>query len=85
VEIHIELEVPDHFSDRQVIDAVAKVPSPFRETLILADVREFSYQEIASMIGVPIGTVMSRLNRGRKLLRESLSAIAVARGLGGKR
>jgi RNA polymerase sigma-70 factor (ECF subfamily) len=85
VEIPIELEVPDHLSDRQVIDAVAKVPPPFRETLILAEVREFSYQEIALMIGIPIGTVMSRLSRGRKLLREGLSAIATERGLGGKR
>jgi RNA polymerase sigma-70 factor, ECF subfamily len=84
-EIPVEIEVPDHLSDRQVVDAVAKLPSPFRETLILADVSEFSYHEIASMIGIPIGTVMSRLSRGRKLLRESLSALAAERGLGVKK
>jgi len=82
VDIPTEVQVPDHMSDRQVTDAVAKVPSPFRETLVLADVRDFSYQEIAGMLGVPIGTVMSRLSRGRKLLRESLAALAAERGLG---
>src|SRR5277367_2491747 len=46
VDISVEVHVPDHLSDRQVTDAVAKVPSPFRETLVLADVRDFSYQEI---------------------------------------
>lgn len=84
-EIPVEIEVPDHLSDRQVVNAVANVPAPFRETLILADIREFSYQEIADMTGAPIGTVMSRLSRGRKLLREGLSAVATERGLGGKK
>ena len=84
-EFPVELEIPDHLSDRQVVDAVARVPAPFREALILADVREFSYQEIASMTGVPIGTVMSRLSRARKLLRERLSAVARERGLGRKK
>jgi RNA polymerase sigma-70 factor, ECF subfamily len=75
-DIPVEVKVPDHLSDRQVVDAVSKVPSPYRETLMLADVREFRYQEIADMLGVPIGTVMSRLSRARKLLREQLSGIA---------
>jgi RNA polymerase sigma-70 factor (ECF subfamily) len=46
-------------------------------------VRGFSYQEIAGMTGAPIGTVMSRLSRGRRLLREGLAAVAEERGLGG--
>ena len=82
-EIAVEVEVPDYLSDRQVVQAVANVPPPFREALILADVRGFSYQEIAGMTGAPIGTVMSRLSRGRKLLREGLAAVAGERGLGG--
>ncbi len=84
-EIPVEIAVPDHLSDRQVVNAVANVPAPFRETLILADIREFSYQEIATMTGVPIGTVMSRLSRGRRLLREGLSAVATERGIGGEK
>ena len=83
--IAVEIEVPDHLSDRQVVQAVAQVPSPFREALILADVRGFSYQEIATMTDAPIGTVMSRLSRGRRLLREALAAVAGERGLGGGR
>ena len=82
-EIAVEVEVADYLSDRQVVQAVANVPSPFREALILADVRGFSYQEIAGMTGAPIGTVMSRLSRGRRLLREGLAAVAEERGLGG--
>jgi RNA polymerase sigma-70 factor (ECF subfamily) len=84
-EIAVEVEVPDYFSDRQVVQAVANVPPPFREALILADVREFSYQEIADMTGAPIGTVMSRLSRGRGLLREGLAVVAEERGFGGGR
>ena len=64
--------MPDYLSDRQVVQAVANVPPPFREALILADARGFSYQEIADMTGAPIGTVMSRLSRGRGLLREGV-------------
>ncbi len=76
VDIPVEVHVPDHLSNRQVVDAVAKVPPPYRETLMLADVREFRYQEIADMLGIPIGTVMSRLSRARKMLREQLSGLA---------
>ncbi len=80
-EIPVEAQVPDYLSDRQVVDALAKVPEPFRETLMLADVREFSYQEIADMLRVPIGTVMSRLSRARKSLRAGLASVAAEKGL----
>jgi RNA polymerase sigma-70 factor, ECF subfamily len=76
-DIQAEVQVPDHLSNRQVVDALSKVPAPFRETIVLADVREFSYQEIAGMLGIPIGTVMSRLSRGRKLLRSALEALGM--------
>ena len=71
--------VPDHLSDKQVMAALAAVPPPFKETLLLADVREFSYQEIAGMLKIPVGTVMSRLSRGRKLLRAGLAERGLAR------
>jgi RNA polymerase sigma-70 factor (ECF subfamily) len=84
LDIPVDVPVPDHLSDSQVREALAKVPPPFRETLVMADVREFSYQEIADMLRVPIGTVMSRLSRGRKVLRASLAALGSERGLGKK-
>ncbi len=78
-DIPVEVSVPDYLSDRQVVDALIQVPALFREAMVLADVREFSYQEIAGMLGIPIGTVMSRLSRGRKLMRSSLEAIGIGR------
>jgi RNA polymerase sigma-70 factor, ECF subfamily len=54
--------------------ALGEVPEPFRTTILLRDVEDFTYQEIAQMLDVPIGTVMSRIHRGRALLRERLGA-----------
>lgn len=81
-DIPTEVSLPDHFSDRHVMEAVTNLPGPFREVLLLADVRDFSYKEIAEMLAVPIGTVMSRLNRGRKQLRASLLGLAREKGIG---
>ncbi len=78
-DIPVNDPVPDHLSDKQVMEALAAVPTPFRETLVLADVREFSYQEIATMLKIPAGTVMSRLSRGRKLLRAGLTERGLSR------
>jgi RNA polymerase sigma-70 factor (ECF subfamily) len=52
--------------------AIQELSEPFRTTVVLRDIEDFSYQEIARMLGVPIGTVMSRLHRGRAWLRERL-------------
>jgi len=52
--------------------AIAGLPVPYREVLLLADMEEMSYQEIADTIGIPIGTVMSRLSRARRAVRETL-------------
>lgn len=52
--------------------ALQELPEPFRTTVVLRDVEDFSYQEIADVVGVPIGTVMSRLHRGRTWLRQRL-------------
>jgi RNA polymerase sigma-70 factor (ECF subfamily) len=59
---------------RQRIDAaIARLPAPFREVVVLRDIEDLSYKEIADVAGVPIGTVMSRLARGRRLLMSYLA------------
>ncbi len=65
--------VPDGLRDEEVIAALDQVPANFRAVILLADVQEFAYKEIAEMLRIPIGTVMSRLSRGRKILREKLT------------
>jgi RNA polymerase sigma-70 factor (ECF subfamily) len=57
-----------------VMKALADLPLPYREMILLSDMEELSYKEIAEVLSVPIGTVMSRLSRGRKLLRQALLA-----------
>jgi len=60
-------------ANRQIVqDALAELPVPFREILLLCEVEEMSYQEIAETLSIPIGTVMSRLSRARKALRALL-------------
>jgi RNA polymerase sigma-70 factor (ECF subfamily) len=75
-----EDEVLDNLTDGDVKEALAALPEEFRMAVYLADVEGFSYKEIAEIVGVPAGTVMSRLHRGRKLLRESLAEYAKERG-----
>jgi RNA polymerase sigma-70 factor (ECF subfamily) len=79
-----EEEVLENIADKDIKDALAAMPEDFRMAVYLSDVEGFSYKEIAEITGVPTGTVMSRLHRGRKLLRESLSEYAKDRGFGKK-
>lgn len=74
--------IPDHLTDDEVLAALDAIPADFRAVVLLVDVEEFSYREAAGIISIPIGTVMSRLNRGRKLLREQLTGVAEAYGIG---
>src|SRR5262249_47863485 len=59
-----EPPVPQELRDEEVLAALDRVPEHFRTVILLADVQELSYKEVAEALGVPIGTVMSRLNRG---------------------
>ena len=65
----------------EVLDALAAVPGDFRAVVILSDVEGFSYKEIADSVGIPVGTVMSRLFRGRRILQERLFGYAVESGV----
>src|SRR6516164_3099485 len=74
--------IPEHITDEEMLAALADVPQDFRAVVLLVDVEEFSYKEAAGILNVPIGTVMSRLSRGRKLLREQLEKTAQSYGIG---
>ena len=76
-----EEEVMEHFTDGDVKGAVEALPEQFRMAVLLADVEGFSYKEIAEILDIPIGTVMSRLHRGRRALQKALHEFAVQRGL----
>lgn len=76
-----EVEALDRLPDGAVTDALAQLTEDFRMAVYYADVEGFAYKEIAEIMGTPVGTVMSRLHRGRKQLREMLTEYAAERGL----
>ncbi|MFV0388376.1 MAG: sigma-70 family RNA polymerase sigma factor [Pyrinomonadaceae bacterium] len=71
-----EPPVPVGLTDEVIIEALNNLPENFRVVVLFSDVEEFSYKEIAKILELPMGTVMSRLHRGRKLLRNELTAVA---------
>jgi RNA polymerase sigma-70 factor, ECF subfamily len=73
--------VLERLVDDDVKQALMDLPEQFRIAILLADVEGFSYREIADMLDIPIGTVMSRLHRGRKALQKALMGLAAERGL----
>lgn len=81
VEPSAESEVLEQLPDEDVQCALEALPEGFRMAVLLADVQGFSYKEIAEMLDIPIGTVMSRLHRGRKALEKALWDTAVERGI----
>lgn len=76
-----EDELLESLSESAVLSAVESLAPAYRRTVLLADVAGYSYKEIADQLDIPIGTVMSRLHRGRRILRRSLEAYAEAAGL----
>ncbi|HSE24437.1 MAG TPA: sigma-70 family RNA polymerase sigma factor [Pyrinomonadaceae bacterium] len=77
-----EPPTPQNLTDEEVLGALERLPRVFQEVVILADIEEMSYKEIAAALEVPVGTVMSRISRGRKLLRAELASYANAHGFG---
>lgn len=77
-----EAEAIDHLPASAVKDALQAIPEDFRAAVYLVDVEGYSYQEVAEIMDTPAGTVMSRLHRGRKLLREQLADYAFEQGIG---
>ena len=73
--------IPEHLTDTQVIAALNKLPEHYRSVILLADVHEFDYKEVAQILDIPIGTVMSRLNRARTQIKKSLAKVATAYGI----
>jgi RNA polymerase sigma-70 factor (ECF subfamily) len=81
VEASAETEVLERIPDEDVQRALEELPENFRMAVLLADVEGFSYKEIAEILDIPIGTVMSRLHRGRKALQKALWNTVRERGL----
>jgi RNA polymerase sigma-70 factor (ECF subfamily) len=79
----LESQVPDENPDEErvleklsqdsIVDALAEVPHDFRDVIVLVDIGEFSYADAAQILDIPIGTVMSRLHRGRRILKKNLA------------
>ena len=74
--------VSDRLEDKDILRALDGIPRQFREAVLLVDVEELSYKEASEILQVPIGTIMSRLNRGRGLLRQQLKDVAASYGVG---
>jgi RNA polymerase sigma-70 factor (ECF subfamily) len=80
--VAFEPPIAQGLPDEEVLSALERIPTQFRETVVLSDVEELPYKEVAQVLQVPIGTVMSRLSRGRKLLRAELTLYANSYGIG---
>jgi RNA polymerase sigma-70 factor (ECF subfamily) len=73
-----EDRVLERLSQDSIVDALAEVPHDFRDVVVLVDIGEFSYADAAQILDIPIGTVMSRLHRGRRILKKNLADGVVA-------
>jgi len=70
-------EVVERLSQNDVVSALSEVPHDFRDVVVLVDIGDFSYADAAQILDIPIGTVMSRLHRGRRILKKSMAEHAV--------
>ncbi|MBA2304118.1 MAG: sigma-70 family RNA polymerase sigma factor [Acidobacteria bacterium] len=75
-------QTPQHVTAGEILEALAVLPAGYQEVVLLCDVEDLSYREIASVMDLPIGTVMSRLHRARRLLRTALAEYAAGQGIG---
>jgi RNA polymerase sigma-70 factor (ECF subfamily) len=73
-----EDRVVERLSQEGVVQALSAVPHDFRDVVVLVDIGEFSYQDAAQILDIPVGTVMSRLHRGRRVLKQELAEATVA-------
>ena len=73
-----EERVVERLSQDNVVEALSRVPHDFRDAVVLVDIGDFSYQDAAQILDIPIGTVMSRLHRGRRILKAQLAEEAVS-------
>ena len=74
-----EERVLERLSQDSIVDALADVPHDFRDVIVLVDIGEFAYADAAQILDIPIGTVMSRLHRGRRILKQNLASEAATR------
>jgi RNA polymerase sigma-70 factor, ECF subfamily len=72
-----ENRVLERLSQDDIVDALAAVPHDFRDVLVLVDIGDFTYADAAQILDIPIGTVMSRLHRGRRILKQELADLTV--------
>ena len=72
--------IPQHVTDEEILAALDRLSPDYRAVILLVDIEEFPYKEAAGILDIPIGTVMSRLSRGRKNLREQLKGVAASYG-----
>jgi RNA polymerase sigma-70 factor (ECF subfamily) len=72
-----EERVVERLSQNDVVEALADVPHDFRDVVVLVDIGDFTYADAAQILDIPIGTVMSRLHRGRRILKQAMAESAV--------
>ncbi|MGE3467609.1 MAG: sigma-70 family RNA polymerase sigma factor [Pyrinomonadaceae bacterium] len=75
--VAFEPPIPHNLTDEDILAAIKRVPPKFSQVVLLTDIEEFSYKEAADLLDIPIGTVMSRLHRGRRMLRQELTGYDV--------
>ena len=80
--VAFEAPTPEGVTDEEVLQALDRLPKNYQEIVLLSDVEELTYKEIAMLLSIPVGTVMSRLHRGRKILRAELTEYANRMGIG---
>jgi len=73
---------PENLTEQEILEALRRLPRQYHEVVVLSDVEDMTYKEIAEALSIPTGTVMSRLHRGRALLRTELAAYANTLGIG---